>query len=526
MITPGPLGTIMDSQEQILVKRASIIAGATLVSRVLGFIRDVIIAFALGAGPLADAFFVAFRIPNLLRRLFAEGSLTLAFVPVFSRTRQEQGIEQAFSLTRSVMLWLVLIVGLICCLAIVWAKPLTMLIAPGFSFNPQLFEQTVLLVRLCFPYILFISAVALCMGFLNSMGHFFAPALAPCLLNCLLIVSALFAVWQRVSVPIALSVAVILAGISQFLLQQPFMRQFNFSWVGSSSLKHPGVKKIGRLMLPTVWGAAVYQLNIITITVLASFLPQGSISYLYYADRLVQFPLGVFGIAVSTAALPSLSRLAVEERYEDFVSSLNTALGVTVFISLPAMAGLIGLRSPLIEILFVRGAFDSYSASLTAQALVGYSLGLPAFSGIRSLVSAFYAHEDTRTPVLVATLCFCINLGLALWLMDILDHLGLALAVALTSWVNIGLLGMLLKCKIGRWFHLHWGYLAMVVLSCLIGLGSYWTAAQWGWLALCFIPAWAVFYGGCGLFLRLTEARLIWEALWMRFPRKTRFGRK
>lgn len=506
----------MDSQEQTLVSQASTIAGATLVSRILGFVRDLVIAFALGAGPLADAFFVAFRIPNLLRRLFAEGSLTLAFVPVFSRTKEEQGLNQAFSLTRSTMVWLVIVVGLICCLAHVLAEPLTMLIAPGFSSRLELFDKTVFLVRICFPYILFISAVALCMGFLNSMGHFLAPALAPCILNCLLIAFALIAVWQGLPVTIALSVGVVVAGIGQFLFQQPFMHQFGFSWFGPCPLRHPGVRRIGHLMLPTIWGAAVYQLNIVTITILASFLPQGSISYLYYADRLVQFPLGVFGLAVSTAALPSFSRLVVEKRHDQLLRSLNTALGLSFFISLPAMAGLIGLREPLIKVLFVRGAFEMDSASMTALALMGYSLGLPAFSGIRSLVSAFYAYEDTKTPVWVSTFCFFVNFGLAICLMGPMDHLGLALAVAITAWINIILLAFSLRFKIGKWFYLNHGYLIMVVLSFAVGLGSYLTALWWGWPALLLIPAWVVFYIGCGLFFKLTEAELIFETIRMK----------
>lgn len=506
----------MNSQEQNIVRQASTIAGATLVSRVLGFVRDLVVAFALGAGPLADAFFVAFRIPNLLRRLFAEGSLTLAFVPVFSRTKEEQGQDQAFSLTRSTMVWLVIVLGLICCLAYILAEPLTMIIAPGFSSHQELFAKTVVLVRICFPYILFISAVALCMGFLNSMGHFLAPALAPCILNIILIAFALVAVWQGLPVTIALSIGVVAAGICQFLFQQPFMRKFQFSWLGPCPLRHPGVKRIGRLMLPTVWGAAVYQLNIVTITILASFLPQGSISYLYYADRLVQFPLGVFGIAVSTAALPSFSRLVVEKRHDQMLTTLNTALGLSFFISLPAMAGLIGLRNPLIQVLFVRGAFEIKAASMTALALIGYSLGLPAFSGIRSLVSAFYAYEDTKTPVLISTVCFIVNVGLAVWLMGPLNHLGLALAVAITAWINIILLAFFLKFKIGKWFQLNQGYLIMVVLSFILGLGSHVTAMKWGWPSLLLIPFWIGLYLACGLFFRLKEAKLIYEAARMK----------
>lgn len=484
-------------------------------SRVLGFIRDLIIAFALGASPWADSFFVAFRIPNLLRRLFGEGSLTMAFIPVFERTRQEKGLEEAFSLARSVFHWLLLILGLLCLLTISGAGFVTRLIAPGFADNPVCFSLTVLLVQICFPYIIFISGVALCMGILNSMGHFLAPAMAPCILNVVLISAALVGYYSQLSVPVALAFGVLLAGLLQWESQQPFLRAKGFSWKGKWSFSHQGVKRIGKLVLPSLLGAAVYQINIVLNTVLASLLPQGSISYLYYADRLTQFPLGIFGVAVSTAALPSLSSLASKDRTGDFRNTLHTTLSLTLFISLPAMAGLISLSHPLIKFLFARGAFDQHAVGATALALVGYGLGLPAFCAVRNLVSAFYALEDTRTPVFVAIICLLVNIGTGFVLMHYIAHFGLALAVSISSWINIILLGLLLQKKIGPWFAVDRELIISGLLSGLIFLGCYFTVPL-GVKAVFLIPIWMVVYLGGALLCGSKGASLLLGVIYKR----------
>ena len=507
----------MNQQTEHIAGNASVIAGATFVSRILGFLRDVIIAFAMGAGPLGDAFFIAFRIPNLLRRLFAEGSLTMAFVPVFTRTRQEEGLSQAFTLARSTRLWLLIVLGAICILFLLGAGPLTYLIAPGLSEHEQTFDLTVSLVRICFPYIVFISLVALCMGILNSMGHFLAPALAPCILNLILIAFALFAVAAQTSVPHALALGVLAAGIGQYLLQLPFLRRQGFRWRGAASLNNPSVLKVGRLMLPTVVGAAVYQLNIVLNTILASFLAQGSISYLYYADRLVQFPLGIFGVAISTAALPNLSELSARGRIRDFLHTLQDTFNLTLYISLPATAGLMGLGFPLVQTLFCRGAFDQQAVQGTSLALFGYAVGLPAFCAIRSLISAFYALEDTRTPVKIASICLLLNLCFGLALMQPLGHAGLALAVSLSSWANIILLGRCLTRKTGRWFAWDSGIFWMLLCSLAIGWGCFLTA-DWGWPALVLIPAWTGLYYLGTRMCDVPAARLIDRMIRKRIP--------
>jgi putative peptidoglycan lipid II flippase len=384
------------SQSRQIAKNASVVAVATLASRIRGFVRDAVVAATLGAGLPADAFFVAFRVPNVLRRLFAEGSMTMSFIPVFQRLRSEKGEPAAFVMARSTLLWLLAVVGAVTLLAEAFAGPLTALIAPGFARNPGQLETAAALLRVCFPYILLISAVGLCMGILNSLGHFLTPALSPVVLNVCLIIAALTGWRFGWNVAWCLSWGVLAGGLCQFLSQLPALRAKGFSWRGERSWRHPGVARMGRLMLPTVFGAAVYQINTLLGTLLASFLAAGSISYLYYADRLVEFPLGVFGLAVSTAALPSLSALAATGKTEEFRGTLSSTLRLTLFVSLPAMAGLMALARPIVLLLFGRGRFDAAAVVATAQAVMAFALGLPFAALARPLASA-WAWGSIRT---------------------------------------------------------------------------------------------------------------------------------
>ncbi|QGY39619.1 murein biosynthesis integral membrane protein MurJ [Pseudodesulfovibrio cashew] len=509
----------MNKHGKAIASNAAVVAGATLISRILGFVRDVIVAFALGAGLFADAFFVAFRIPNLLRRLFGEGSLTMAFIPVYSRIREEEGEEAAQAMARSAMIWLGVILTGITVLVELLASPLTMAIAPGFTKNPEQFRVTVDLVRICFPYAIFICSVALCMGILNSRNHFLAPALAPTVLNVALIGSALTGYFLGWNVAYAMAWGVLLGGVGQWLLQQPFLRRTGFTWRGAWSWRNKGVARMGLLMLPTVFGAAVYQINILLSTLLASFLPVGSVSYLYYADRLVQFPLGVFGIAVSTAALPSLAKLAARREMEEFDSALSASLGLTLFIALPSAAGLIALASPVIALLFERGAFSPEAVSATASALVAYSAGLPFIALSRPLVAAFYALEDTRTPVKIAAVCLVANVGLGVWLMQPMAHVGLALAVSFSSLLNFVLLFVLLSRKRGGRVMSFASCIKSLVLSAGVGVGAWFTASLHPWWLL-LIPGWVVLYIAGGSLLRMEEARLFTAALGSRLRRR------
>jgi putative peptidoglycan lipid II flippase len=322
-------------------------------------------------------------------------------------------------------------------------------IAPGFSASPEKYALTVSLTRWMFPYIFFIGLVALCMGILNVLGHFAAPALAPVFLNLAMIVAVLFLSPSLDRPVYALALGVLAGGVLQLLLQLPFLVRKGVRFWQKARLFHPGLKRIGKLMLPAVFGAAVYQINILINTLLASLLSEGSVSYLYYADRLVQFPLGIFAIAMATAVLPSLSRQAARQDFDTLRETFGHALRLVFFITVPAMVGLILLREPIVALLFKRGAFDMKTTELTAVALLYYGIGLWAFAAVRIVVSLFYALQDTLTPVKTAVISIVVNIGLGLILMGPLQHGGLALATSLASMVNLLLLTMALKQKIG-----------------------------------------------------------------------------
>ncbi len=476
-------------------------------------------AFALGAGATADAFFVAFRIPNTLRRLFGEGSLTMAFIPVYSRVRSEQGEEAARAMARSALVWLLMVLGGLTLVVELLAHPVTLAVAPGFADDPAQMALTVRLVRICFPYIILISSVALCMGVLNSENRFLAPALAPVMLNVALITAALSGYFLGWSVAECLAWGVLAGGVLQWLLQQPFLKTVSMRWRGPMSLRDPGVRRMAVLMLPTVFGAAVYQLNVLLGTLLASFLPQGSVSWLYYADRLVQFPLGVFGVAVSTAALPSLSRLLAVGDEEGYLEALRSALGLTLFIALPAMAGLLALSSPIVDLLFGRGAFTPADVSATATALCAYSAGLPGIALSRPLVAAFYARENTKVPVLVACVCLVVNIGLGALLMGPLAHVGLALAVTAASTANFLLLLFFFVRLTGRWPLSGATAVKICLLSALV-FGAAWGSRGWSWWWAPLIAVWAAAYLAGARLMGMEEARILLSLLGSRLRRR------
>ena len=437
-----------------VTKAAGIVSGATFLSRIVGFVRDMVIAGFFGAGMAADAFFVAFRIPNLLRRLFAEGSLTIAFVPVFTEYFENDGEAVAFQMARSAFRLISLILALAAVMGMLLSPLIVRIMAPGFVISPEKLSLTIGLTRFMFPYIFFIGLVALSMGILNAMGHFAAPALAPVLLNLSMIVVVLFVSPYLHNPVYGLAIGVLLGGFLQLVLQIPFLIRSGIFFWKAASLFHPGLKRVGLLMLPTVFGAAVYQINILVGTLLASLLPHGSVSYLYYADRLVQFPLGIFAIAAATAVLPSFSKSAAKKDKTALNNTFGYAMRLVAFITIPAMVGLIILREPIIRLLFQRGAFDAVTTSLTAQALLYYGIGLWAFSAVRIVVSLYYALQDTQTPVKMAAISVGVNIILGATLMWPMKHGGLALATSLASMVNLALLVHALKKKVGL---LKWG---------------------------------------------------------------------
>ncbi len=470
----------MNSQ---VTKAAGVVSGATLLSRIFGLLRDMVIAGYFGAGMASDAFFVAFRIPNLLRRLFAEGSLTIAFVPLFTEYLAKDGETAAFLFARSAMRFISILLAAAAVLGILLTPLIVRIMAPGFMASPEKLALTITLTRFMFPYIFFIGLVALCMGILNALGHFAAPALAPVFLNLAMIVAVLFLSPHLQHPVYGLAWGVLLGGLLQLVLQIPFLLREGVVFWEAASLFHPGLKRIGHLMLPAVFGAAVYQINILVGTLLASLLPDGSVSYLYYADRLVQFPLGIFAIAAATAVLPSFSAYAAVQDNKALSETFGYAMRLVFFITIPSMVGLILLREPIVGLLFKRGAFDAQTTALTASALLYYGIGLWAFSAVRIVVMLFYALQDTRTPVKMATISIFVNMILGVVLMWPLRHGGLALATSLASMVNFCLLVMALRKKVGL---IDWRELLMSVRKTLFCSGVMGLAVFFG--AVMLIP--------------------------------------
>ena len=437
------------SEKSRVVKAAGIVGFATFTSRIFGYIRDAVIAWCFGAGFSTDVFVVAFRIPNLLRRLFAEGSMGQAFIPVFTEYLTNEGKDEAFKLARSGLRLLSIILVVTTLSGILLSPWIVRIVAPGFADSPEKVALTVTLTRILFPYMFFICLVALCMGILNTLGHFAAPALAPVLLNIAMI-GSVFLIVPFMSEPIVgLAIGVLVGGVMQLLLQLPFLVKNGVVFWQKAKIYHPGLKKVGRMLIPVILGGSVYQINILASTVMASLLGEGSITYLYFADRLIQFPLGIFAIAAGTAVLPSLSRLAAAKDFEALRATFQYALKFVFFITIPAMVGLILLREPIVALLFQRGEFDAQATQLTAYALLYYALGLWAFSGTRIVVATFFALQDTQTPVKAAVVSILANIVLGFILMGPLGHGGLALATSLASILNLGLLIRALKFRLG-----------------------------------------------------------------------------
>lgn len=426
-----------------LLRSIATIGGLTMVSRVLGFARDTLMAALLGAGPVADAFFVALRFPNLFRSLFAEGAFSAAFVPIFVGTLTSEGRTKAIVFAEQALAVLTTALFAFIVLIEIFMPAFITILAPGFVGWPT-FDLAVEFSRLTFPYLLFISLTALQGGVLNSFGRFAAPAATPILLNLSLITALLGTGPWMPTMGHALAWGVVLGGIIQFLwllkscgsegvwLRMPWPRMT------------PNVRHMLLRALPVAFGAGVYQVNVMAGTILASLLPVGSVSYLFYADRLNQLPYGIIGVAVSTALLPLLSRQVRAGEVDAALASQNRALEFAIFFMLPAAAALMVLATPIIDVLFRRGAFGTVEVEETAHALVAFACGLPALMLVKSLTPGFYAREDTRTPVKIAVVSAALNIGMAALLMFPMRHVGIALAASLANWVNALLLGIVL----------------------------------------------------------------------------------
>jgi putative peptidoglycan lipid II flippase len=442
------------SENVKVAKAAGIVGSATLASRIMGYVRDMVMSWAFGTGLAADAFYVAYRIPNLLRELLAEGSMSAAFIPVFTETLTKESKESARHLANAVFARLLVILLVLTGLGIIFAPYIVKAIAWGWKFDADSdkFLLAASLTRMMFPYLLFIGLAALAMGMLNSLRAFLTPALSPVMLNVMTITAVVVSM-RYLSQPImGVAVGVVLGGMFQFLIQVPGLQKQGMMVRPQFQPTHPGVKKIGLLALPVFLSSSVNQLNIFIGTIFASFLATGSIAFLFYGMRFIHFPLGIFGIAIATAVLPTMSAQAARREMTEFRETLSFGLRLVFFIMFPAMAGLITLRVPIVNLLLQHGHFDRASTLGVASALLYYAVGLWSFAGVRIVAQAFYSLQDTKTPVKIAILALFTNIACstAFILWTPLAHGGLALAASLASMLNISLLTIQLRKKIGR----------------------------------------------------------------------------
>ncbi len=423
-----------------LLKALATVSSMTLVSRVLGLVRDVVIARVFGAGLATDAFFVAFRIPNLLRRLFAEGAFSQAFVPVLGEYRTVRGDSETKLLVDHVATLLVTILFGVSLLGVVAAPLIIYISAPGFSADADKFELTTALLRLTFPYILFISLTSLAGGILNTWSRFSIPAFTPTLLNLSFIVFALWLAPYFDPPVMALAWAVFCGGVLQLALQVPFLWRIRMLPRPAWRPRDEGVRRILKLMGPAVLGVSVAQVSLLINTIFASFLVTGSVTWLYYADRLMELPVGLLGVALGTVLLPNLSRRYADGAAEEYTQLLDWGLRLTVLLAAPCAVALAVLAVPILATLFKHGAFAANDVLMTRQALIAYSVGLVALVLIKILAPAFYARQNVRTPVKIALVTLLATQLMNLAFIWTLKHAGLALAIALAAWVNAGLL--------------------------------------------------------------------------------------
>lgn len=435
-----------------LLKSTVLVSSNTMLSRVTGLVRDVVLARAFGASAAFDAFLVAFRIPNFLRRLFAEGSFSLAFVPVFAEYR-ERGDEEALrALIDRVAGTLAGVLAVVTVIGVVAAPLIIMAFAPGFMADQAKFDLSVAMLRVTFPYIMFISLAALAQGILNSFGRFGVPAFTPVLLNLSLISAAIWLA-PRMEQPVtALAWGVFIAGLAQLAIQLPFLKRLKLLPRPRWGWRDSGVRKILKLMAPTIFGSSVAQINLLFDTLVASFLITGSVTWLYWSDRLVELPLGVFGIALATVILPRLSADHAAAAPERFHHTLDWGLRWVTLIMVPATVGLITLGGPTLATLFRYGAVTGNDIHMASFSLAAYALGLPAYALVKVLAPAFFARQDPKTPVKIGLAAMALNMLLnvifvfvILRAFGVAAHAGLALASAIAAWLNASLLFVTLR---------------------------------------------------------------------------------
>ncbi len=519
---PGPSTSPPAPQEEeaAIYRHAGIVTLFTLLSRVLGMARDLTIAHRFGAGGATDAWVQAFRIPNALRRLTAEGSMTIAFIPIFVRVREQQGQAAAMEFSRRVLGIVLTATVVLTVLGIAFAGPLTAVFSPGFLDQPEKFALTATLIRWTFPYLMLVSLVAWAMGVLNAQGSFAAPAAAPIFLNLGIILAVVGFSGVLAQPVLAIAGGVLAGGVAQVLLQVPSLRSVRAPLLPLGGWRDANVRSLFALLLPSLFGVAVYELNIIVLGVIASYLPTGQIFHYHNATRLSELVMGLFAFAFTTAGLPQLSRHQAHQDWERFSRTVRLTFSAVLYAILPAMAGLIATAPGVVAMLYLHGAFTYGDVMSTADTLRLLALGMPALAGVRVMVPVFYALGDARTPVAISAATLVVTGLLGWWLSLRFEVLGLAAGLSGGTWFQCALLGLLLRRKAAHlegWFP--WralGVQGAAALAC--GLAAWWAIrfGQWqlgafsatNWMIfLLTLAGAAALYGAATLLLGDAQAR-------------------
>lgn len=506
-----------------IVKSTSILSIGTLSSRILGFLRDIILAKLLGTGFKADAFFVGLRIPNLFRDLVGEGATHAAVVPTFSEYMQKKKQEEFWEFVNVVFALAFIILSTITIIGILSAPLIVRLIVPGFVAEPSKLLLTIQLTKLMFPYLIFIGLTAYCMGILFTHRSFLVPAFSPCLLNISIIISALIASRTMEEPVFGLAIGVLIGGVLQLLVQIKPVYNTGVRFRLPKTLKHPGAVKIGRLLIPRMMGSGVYQLTVLIDTFcasLAAIVGVGGISAIYYANRIIQFPMGIFSVAMASAVLPTLSKLAQKDDIPSIKKTIIFSLENIFFIMFPTTVVLLLWSSPIIRVLFERGEFDIYSTNITAMALSFYALGLFSFGGIKILVTAFHSLQDTKTPVKVAALCLAINASLNFILMKPFKIGGIAFASAIAGTIDFLILFFIMNKRLGGLNSGLFKYFMKVTFAAMIT--GYLGVLAWDYFPFSSETVKLFVLGGAGFIiygcicymLNIAQARHIW--LWIK----------
>lgn len=473
----------------IFMRAFSTVSSLTMVSRLMGLFRDILFAAYLGAGIIADAFLIAFLFPNIFRRLFAEGAFTAGFVPLFNTVLKKEGQKEAIRFVEEVFSLLVCILLIFIIIVIILMPLLIIIIAPGFLSIPNQIEYTTDLARITFPYLFFISLVSLQSGVLNAFGRFASAAATPIILNLTLILSLVFAIINDFNIAVTLCWGLLVTGLLQFLWLHHFIRSLDISIKFIKPRFNERIKLLLQKILPLAFGAGLYQINLIVDKLIATLVSAGAVSWLYFADRINQLPIGVVGVGIGVALLPLLSKKIQDGENEQAIESQNRAIELGLMLSIPASIGIFILSFPIVSTIFERGLFSPLDRNAVASALAAFSSGLPAYILIKSIVPGFFSRHDTSTPFKIASLCMIVNILLNLLLMHPFGHIGIALATSLSSWLNAMLLAyILIKRKHLKLDKLFYFRLPRIIFSSLVMAGIVFISLK------CFVNEFVIFY--------------------------------